>query len=786
MKRLGVFFVLAAVGCGHVAAITPHTAQQPVVHAQMAAAVEDLPQAPAVGSLEIKTNAGEPQTVRLESIEVRAKTQGDFVEAEIDHVFESKVESRSEGTFRFPLPDGAILLGLAMEIEGKLVKGEIVEREKAQKVFEQIEDQMRDPALLEWDQGNVFKLRVFPVDPGEHKRIVLRYAAPLKKNGFAYPIAPVQGTIGHAKVTLDGKTLLDEKDISVRKDVNEPIASVPTVVEQVNNVDHFLAVHAAPDWSKIAAPTPSGPKRVIVVADTSRSMLEERKLALSSIRKVLEALGDADSFRLVTSDLEAHALTTMSAKNKANIDAALAKLDAIEPDGASDIGAMVRAVAKMAKDDKATMVIYVGDGSATWGESKSSELASAAKQSIGLPVHAMLLGDRADLDSMQTIAAATGAMMDHPRTEPEAERFAKRVVRSPELKRLEDAHVTTSEGEILPAQSRTLYEGEEIVALVKAPKTPSLALEGTGYKSPVLAMPQAAKLVQERFAKARITELEGASGDHKDEIVKLSLDNGVLSKHTSLLVLESDEAYERFKIERRNAKNENVSGNDLESAASRVARLDPDHLQPGDPEVRIDAPSSARKVTVLFPFGETKEATWDSNVHAWTVRFLVDRDTPDGTYEVMVTIVHADGSIETQHLHYVVDTQHPEVDVTMRPARGRPGTFEIRASQVITEREINAAIPADRRTGTLDEQRAKFKNELEDARKVDVRMPDGTVITLTALAIGEFRGYWTPSSPVTGPITLHVVAFDRARNQGEKDVVVRAELVEARWKGVRP
>jgi hypothetical protein len=45
-------------------------------------------------------------------------------------------------------------------------------------------------------------------------------------------------------------------------------------------------------------------------------------------------------------------------------------------------------------------------------------------------------------------------------------------------------------------------------------------------------------------------------------------------------------------------------------------------------------------------------------------------------------------------------------------------------------------------------------------------------MTLVPIALGEFRGFWRPSTALSGPITLHVVAFDRARNQEEDDVVV--------------
>jgi hypothetical protein len=256
MKRLALLATVLA-ACVPRSAPPPAVAPGPAPHAQLATAIE-APAPPAVGTLEVPDAHGEPQTVALESIEVDAHVEGDFIDAEVDHVFDSRVEARSEGTFRFPLPDGAILLGLAMEIDGKMMRGELVEREKAQKVFEQIEDQMRDPALLEWDQGSVFKLRVFPLDPGEHKHIVLHYAAPLRAGGFAYPIQPAPGqVIGHAKVVLDGKTLLDESAISARRDVAEPTASWPSTLRRTGAGVHRLRRRArrasSSSWTPRAA-----------------------------------------------------------------------------------------------------------------------------------------------------------------------------------------------------------------------------------------------------------------------------------------------------------------------------------------------------------------------------------------------------------------------------------------------------------------------------------------------------------------------------------------------------
>src|SRR5262249_6115339 len=83
---------------------------------------------------------------------------------------------RLEGTFFFPLPADASLSRLAMYVDGKLMEGGMAEREHAREVYERILRSQRDPALLEGVDGTTFKMRVFPLEPRQEKRIILSYA----------------------------------------------------------------------------------------------------------------------------------------------------------------------------------------------------------------------------------------------------------------------------------------------------------------------------------------------------------------------------------------------------------------------------------------------------------------------------------------------------------------------------------------------------------------------------------------------------------------------------------
>jgi hypothetical protein len=259
--------------------------------------------------------------------------------------------------------------------------------------------------------------------------------------------------------------------------------------------------------------------------------------------------------------------------------------------------------------------------------------------------------------------------------------------------------------------------------------------------------------VARRFGADLIAQLEAGDAD-RETIVTASRDYGVLSKYTSLLVLENDEAYRKYNIERKQDQQllaqqaPQVTGGDLDTLGARRANLSPDEIQPGDPEVKVPAPADAREVLVSFPFGETKRAVWDADLDAWMVRFLIDKDTPDGSYLARVTVTHADGRVQLMSLPYTVDTHAPAVQLT---ARRVAGGYQITARQT------------DGDAGR------------KDADKIEVVLPDGTILALTQRGWGKFEGVWQ-TAPLDQPVTLRVVVHDRALNQATVDLVVGADL----------
>jgi hypothetical protein len=712
-----------------------------------------------VGRMEAPAaNAGAPaEPLALRRVIVDVHTSGDFAVTEVEHVFYNPADRNREGTFRFPVPDGAMLTGMAMEVNGKLVEGEIVEREKAREVYDKIVDQMQDPALLEWEAGNWFKLRVFPVEAKQEKRVVIRYATPLVHgpNGWEYDYAlgkqdPGQD-IGDLVVKVDGKVVEHDQKVTAGIDLAVPVGDdhVPPVMQERRPDGVYTAVRIPmPGAATTTAPSSAGPRKIAVIVDTSRSALEGKALALQLVKTALGELGAKDQFVILASDVAVTAETPdFVAAAPASIDAALAFLGNIEPDGASNLAAALTAAAALHPTD----VIYVGDGIPTCGERDAAKL-SALADTVKAPIHAALIGKGASTELWRELAGRSGGRAVIVHAELDAARFALAATHAGDVPRLTDAKIIAPDGAIaFPAHATTIYAGDELVALMKTQDVPkTLELTGERDGKPVeqtisLASAQPVEHVAQRWAAYELTAMETADATRED-IVKLSQDYGVLSRFTSLLVLENDEAYKQYQIARKQeeiqklaqAAAPTVTGGDLDTLGARQASLSPDEIQPGDPEIKIPAPQDARQVVVSFPFGETKLAVWDTDANAWMVRFLIDKDTPDGEYQVRVTITHADGRIEVTSLPYTVDTKPPAIQLTVKKI---PGGYRIHARQIGRGRK--------------------------DADRVELQLPDGSIFVVPQTSRGNFEGDWM-TSPLTQPVQLRVVVRDRALNQAVK------------------
>ncbi|MBX3189022.1 MAG: FecR domain-containing protein [Labilithrix sp.] len=159
--------------------------------------------------------------VRLAKHAVKVRIAGNVARTEIDEEFTNDTNDELEGIYRFPLPHGAQIERLALEVDGKLVDGEFLDKAKAAAIWRGairnaapqqpkpreeivwVPGPWHDPAILEWARGGRFELKIFPIPKKGSRRVIIAYTETIAPASgmrrYVYPLP--QGA--SSKLTID-------------------------------------------------------------------------------------------------------------------------------------------------------------------------------------------------------------------------------------------------------------------------------------------------------------------------------------------------------------------------------------------------------------------------------------------------------------------------------------------------------------------------------------------------------------------------------------------------------
>ena len=151
------------------------------------------------------------------SVDVDVAVRGAIAETEMTFLVAapSGTTAPIEGRLHVDLPTGAIVTGYALDVNGGLVDGSLIDQSKARAAYEQQVRKQADPGLTTVDQTGGFNTRIFPIDAEHGRRVRLRF------------VVPVSGDY-HLPLTLPAKAGLavHVRQPGVR---NPPIASLEGV-----------------------------------------------------------------------------------------------------------------------------------------------------------------------------------------------------------------------------------------------------------------------------------------------------------------------------------------------------------------------------------------------------------------------------------------------------------------------------------------------------------------------------------------------------------------------------
>ena len=142
--------------------------------------------------------------ITLQDLDIKTKVIGNVATTTYEMTMYNPNSNIMEAELAFPLAENQTIAAVALDINGKMREGVVVEKTKARQTFEAVVRQGADPLLVEKTSGNQFKTRIYPFSPnGTRKiRIVLEEFLKKEKGQFKYTL-PLQFKQELKNFTLD-------------------------------------------------------------------------------------------------------------------------------------------------------------------------------------------------------------------------------------------------------------------------------------------------------------------------------------------------------------------------------------------------------------------------------------------------------------------------------------------------------------------------------------------------------------------------------------------------------
>jgi ferric-dicitrate binding protein FerR (iron transport regulator)/Mg-chelatase subunit ChlD/tetratricopeptide (TPR) repeat protein len=373
-------------------------------------------------------------------------------------------------------------------------------------------------------------------------------------------------------------------DADAKKGLDANVIAAQQAIAADARPTAVLALHPKlPRWRE------SRPRDYVFVVDASQSMVGERATrATALIGAAVAELDRRDRFTVIACDSECASLGDLRAPTGTAATDVSAWLGAREPAGASDVVAAVRAGAAIATTsdaDREPWVIYVGDGVATTGFRRAADVESAIASSTktaGVRVTAMAIGGDADTTMLSAVARGGGGSFLAWVPGQRVATAAMAMIETTHGAALRDPTIELPAGlvDAAPTVLPTVRAGEEILigARVTGEVKGDVILRGTvagqSYEQRypltlAVSTAQGNAFVPRLWASLAIEQLErDGKGEDRARIVAMSQGYGVMSRHTSLLVLESQAMFDAFGVDRARSNVAWTGEEDLEEVAA--------------------------------------------------------------------------------------------------------------------------------------------------------------------------------------------------------------------------
>lgn len=331
----------------------------------------------------------------------------------VDQAFRNDGRFPVEGTYVFPLPSGAVIQKFTLWVNGEPVVGDVLPADEAREIYLSYLNQARDPALLEYIGQGAFRARIFPIEPGETRKIALEYVEILSPEvglvRYRYPLAPerfsakpleevrvevvvkanrpvgsVYSPTHTVSVSREAPTsaralylerdVLPDRDFILYHSLAGEGVGLDFLAYRTGDEDGFFLVLVTPPAAQDLTPLA---KDLVLVIDRSGSMDGEKMAqARDAAAFILERLAPEDRFGVIAFDHEIIEITSgLVSASPANVSTALREVRRLTARGMTNIHeSLVKAMGWLEPADRPQYVLFLTDGLPTAGNTATDTI----------------------------------------------------------------------------------------------------------------------------------------------------------------------------------------------------------------------------------------------------------------------------------------------------------------------------------------------------------------------------------------------------------------------------
>lgn len=470
-----------------------------------------------------------PQTRQVDRVRssVTVRLDARVARVEVEEWFRNTGRGLAEGDYFFPLPGEAVFSEFSLFQGEEELKGEAMDAARARAIYEEIVRRHRDPALIELAGHGLLRARVFPIGPGETRRVVLRYTQVLARAGDALHFRYAAGTppgganrppetgcpppmrcLPHPRPAGGPATTADEApltftlvadgadrfgepfspthELQVSRERNRllvrpagnlrgsfdlflPLAGsdvgITLATHRVDGEDGYFMLTLSPGRARQTRE----PRDVAVAVDVSGSMAGEKmEQARQALHRLLATLGTDDRFRIVafSNRIEAYRPVWTGASRTA-IEEASRWVDRLAASGGTNIaGAFDEVFRTPAGEGRLHLVVFITDGLPTVGETNADRIAANVEaRHGGARIFAFGVGYDLNTYLLERVAVAGRGTVDYVKPGEDVEEAVGSLATRLSHPVLVDLRfgAPVRLAQVQPARLPDLYAGQDLV-----------------------------------------------------------------------------------------------------------------------------------------------------------------------------------------------------------------------------------------------------------------------------------------------------------------------------------